>query len=165
MMILLWHNHILFKLSARLLIIASILCVLFGYGTHLHINVAFDHGDIQAHTIVHVHSNSSHPPTAQGHDHTPNHHTNPKNDATHTEHDQTQLHQHDTATVDLAGTLSQNASTAYSDHTNLFSAPAVLAGLFDAHTISVWYLDLPPPDLLWHSDSYSSFSLRGPPLA
>lgn len=138
-------SHILFKLSAYLLIAAIALCVMFGNGTHVH--TAFDHfsdhGDI--HASVHAH------------------HADTNYDRV-TEFDGKDEHQHHTATVDLVGTFSQKTSLkSFSGITNILAV-----GEFSRFHIlkeqNPILLDLPPPDLLLPPRHFSSLTSRGPPL-
>lgn len=138
-------NNILFKLFAKLLIVTSVLCVLFGNGAHVHtiFDHLSDHGDI--HAYVHAH------PSDITHDHKPG----LNND---------DAHQHPTATVDLTGTLTQKTTSRSSIDTDLFSASVFLGSHTIQQTLISLYLDLPPPDHLYHSNHFSPYSLRGPPL-
>jgi hypothetical protein len=140
-------ENIAFKQTAKLLIAASILCVFFGNGVHVHaiFDHMFDHGDV--HAFVHSHSD----------DHDQNHN--------HVEEvDDKDAHQHPTATVDLTGTLTQKTTSKTSADTELFSAPGVLSSQRTLQSPILLYLDLPPPDHLYHFNHFSSYSLRGPPL-
>lgn len=140
-------QKIVFKQTAKLLIVASVLCVFFGNGVHFHaiFNHIFDHGDI--HAFVHSHSD----------DHDQNHN--------HAEEvDDKDAHQHPTATVDLTGTLTQKTTSKTSVNTELFSAPGVLSSQRTLQPPILLYLDLPPPDYLHQSNHFPSYSLRGPPL-
>ncbi|WP_428236511.1 hypothetical protein [Gracilimonas sp.] len=141
------NNHILFKSAANLVIVASILCVLFGNGLHVHalFDHIFDHGDV--HAFVHIHSNEQ----DQNHSHAK-------------EFDDKDAHRHPTATVELTGTLNQKTTNKVSTNTELFSSPAVLSSQRTLQSPILLYLDLPPPDHLYQSNHFSSYSLRGPPL-
>lgn len=140
-------NNKLFKLCAKLLIIASMLCVLFGNGTHIHavFDHIFDHGDV--HVFVHSHSDAP----SQDHNHTD-------------ESDDINTHNHPTATVDLAGTMIQNTTNTFYGTTDIFSASGVSSSHSISETPNPLFLDLPPPDDLYQSWYFSSYSLRGPPL-
>jgi len=138
-------SHILFKLSANLLIAAIALCVMFGNGTHVHtvFDHFSDHGDI--HAFVHVH------PVDSKDDHNP-------------EFDDEDTHQHPTATVELAGTLTQKTSNKVFSDTDGFSA---VGGFTRSHVLKEQnpeLLDLPPPDFIVSPQYFSSLFLRGPPL-
>ncbi|MFO7844918.1 MAG: hypothetical protein R6V27_00035 [Balneolaceae bacterium] len=134
-----------FKSTARLLIIANVLCVLFGNGAHLHSVFSHfsDHGDI--HAYVHAHPADS--------DHNQTNESDGKDD-----------HQHVSATLDLIGTLSQKIVEQDFSDENFTTVAGVLShnqNIVDANPV---FLDLPPPDFLVESDHFYSFSLRGPPL-
>ncbi|MFP8489943.1 hypothetical protein ACKGJO_12715 [Gracilimonas sp. Q87] len=137
----------MFKQTARLLIVASVLCVFLGNGVHFHgiFDHIFDHGDI--HAFVHSHSEDQ----AQSHSHAE-------------EFDDRDAHQHPTPTVDLTGTLTQKTTSKASTNTELFSTPAVLSSQRPLESSILLYLDLPPPVHLYQSNHFSSYSLRGPPL-
>lgn len=140
-------RKIAFKQTARLLIVASMLCVFFGNGVHVHaiFDHIFDHGDV--HAFVHSHSEDQN----QNHSHAK-------------EFDDKDTHQHPTATVDLTGTLSQKTTNKSSTTTDSFSSPGILSSHSVSQTPILLYLDLPPPDLLYKSSHFSFYSLRGPPL-
>lgn len=141
------YDHIAFKTAAKLLIVATILCVFFGNGVHVHaiFDHVFDHGDVQA--FVHSHAE----------DQVPNHsHTD--------ELDDKDAHQHPTATVDLTGTLTQKTSTKASTNPEFFPSLGVFYIQRTLQSRILLYFDLPPPDHLYQSDYFSSYSLRGPPL-
>lgn len=74
------------------MIAASVLCVLFGNGTHLH--TVFDH--FSEHSDIHIYVHA-HPADAS-HGHTP-------------EFDDNETHLHPTATVELEGRLTQKQYT------------------------------------------------------
>lgn len=133
--------------TARLLIVASILCVFFGNGVHAHalFDHIFAHGDV--HAFVHSHSSDQ----TQNHSHAE-------------EFGDKDAHRHRTASVDLTGTLTQKTTSEASTNTELFSAPHVLSSQNIVRSPIPLYLDLPPPDHLFQSVHSSSYSLRGPPL-
>lgn len=141
------NENIAFKQTARLLIVASILCVFFGNGVHVHalFDDLFEHGDV--HAFVHSHSENH----VQNHSHEE-------------EFDEKDTHQHPTATVDLTGTLNQKTISKASTNTRLFSVPAVFSSQRTLESPILLYLDLPPPDHLYQFNHFSSYSLRGPPL-
>jgi len=141
------YNHIAFRSAAKLLIVASALCVFFGNGVHVHaiFDHILDHGDV--HTFVHSHSEDQN----QSHSHSD-------------EFDNKDAHQHPTATVDLTGTLTQKTTSKASTNTELFYAPGIFSSQRTLRPPILLYLDLPPPDLLFQSNHFSSYSLRGPPL-
>lgn len=139
------HNHILFKISAKLLIAASVLCVLFGNGTHVH--SVFDHfSDLgEIHIYVHAHPADS------------NHNHNSGLDGKDT-------HQHPTVTIDLEGTLTQKTvNKAFTDEV-ISTEAGEIPSVHNKKEVNPLFLDLPPPELLILSDLFSSHSLRGPPL-
>lgn len=140
-------RKIAFKLTTRLLIVASILCVFFGNGVHVHaiFDHIFEHGDV--HAFVHSHSDDQ----DQKHNHAE-------------EVDDKDAHQHPTATVDLTGTLTQKTTSKASTNTELFSASGVFSSHRTLQSLILLYLDLPPPDHLYPFNHFSSYSLRGPPL-
>ena len=139
------NNHILFKLSAKLLISATVLIVLFGNGTQVHavFNHFLDLGDF--HAYVHAHPADA--------DHNQANEFDGKDD-----------HQHTTVTIELDGTLNQKVvHQNYTDEN--FSTVAVgLSCNQDIADANPVFLDLPPPDFLVESDHLYSLSLRGPPL-
>lgn len=139
------HNYILFKLSAKLLIAASVLYVLFGNGTHVHtvFDQFTDHGHI--HVYVHAHDADT------KHDH--NSGFDGKDD-----------HQHPTATIDLDGTLSQKTVFKVITVENIFTEAGVIPSIYSMKEVNPLYLDLPPPDFLISTEYYYTLSLRGPPL-
>lgn len=140
-------QKIAFKQTARLLIVASMLCVFFGSGVHIHaiFDHIFDHGDV--HAFVHSHSGDR----SQNHSHSE-------------EFEDKDTHQHPTATVDLTGTLSQKTTNKSSTTTDSFSSPGILSSYSISHTPILFYLDLPPPVHLYLTSQFSFYSLRGPPL-
>lgn len=140
-------RKIAFKQTARLLIVASVLCVFFGNGVHVHalFDHMFEHGDV--HAFVHSHSEDQ----AQNHSHTE-------------AFDDRDTHQHPTATVDLTGTLSQKTTSKAFTNTVLFSTAGIVKSQRTLQSPILLYLDLPPPDHLYESNPLSSYSLRGPPL-
>jgi len=134
-------------LSAKLLIVASLVCVLFGNGVHVHYMVdhLIDHGDV--HIVLHAHNQSQ---DAQTEDH-------------HTSDQEKDSHQ--VAEVDLTGILSHSRLSV--SHPDVI-APIVAVVLewdFPASSDNVFELDLPPPEIDYPVFSPSSFSLRAPPLA
>jgi hypothetical protein len=137
--------HFLYKSTIKLLIIASVLCVLFGNGTHIHsvFDHFSDHGDL--HSYVHAH------PADSNHSHN-------------RELDDKGAHQHPTATIDLAGTLIQKASSKVIVFSNeaYVNVEGVSIHFFRQH--NPVFLDLPPPDFILSPEFDSSLSLRGPPL-
>lgn len=143
------NSHILFKLSAKLLIAASLFCVLFGNGTHLHsvFDHFLDHGHI--HAYVHAH------PADSNYDHNYNYAE---------EFDREDAHQHPTATIDLEGILApKTVDIVFSDEIN-FTEAGEIPSVHNIKEVNPLFLDLPPPDPLVLSIHFSSFSLRGPPL-
>lgn len=140
-------QKIAFKHTTRLLIIASALCVFFGNGVHVHaiFDHLFEHGDV--HAIVHSHLE----------DHVQNHsHAEEFGDE--------DAHQHQTATVDLTGTITQKSTNKASANSDLFSSPGLLSNYSISQTITPINLGLPPPEPEYHTNHFSSYSLRGPPL-
>ena len=140
-------QKIAFKQTARLLIVASVLCVFFGNGVHAHaiFDHVFDHGDV--HAFVHSHSKDQ----SQNYSHEE-------------EVDDKDAHQHPTATVDLTGTLSQKTTSKASTSTELYSASGISSSQKIVRSTIPLYLDLPPPDHLFQQNHFSSYSLRGPPV-
>lgn len=145
--VILCENNKLCKHTARLLIIAGMLCVLFGNGSHIHtvLDHMSDHGGI--HLFVHSHSD------VPFQDH---HHPGGFDDNT--------THHHPTATVDLTGTLTQKTTGTSFDSGIVFYASGASSGHTISETPNPLFLDLPPPDDLYQSRYFSSYSLRGPPL-
>jgi hypothetical protein len=141
------NENIAFKQTARLLIVASILCVFFGNGVHVHtmFDHLFDHGNVLA--FVHSHSDDQ----DQNHSHAE-------------EFDEKDAHQHPTATVDLTGILTQKTTNKASTSTDSFSFQGFLSSYSISQSPILLYLDLPPPDHLYQFNHFSSTSLRGPPL-
>ncbi|MBO6792792.1 MAG: hypothetical protein JJ895_02685 [Balneolaceae bacterium] len=140
-------QHSITKISAKLLIVASLACVLFGNGVHIHsmVDHIFDHGDL--HVLIHAHDHSS--DTSEEGQHT----SDQEND------------NHQIAKVDLFGVLSQtNLLATYS---NLKISFVMVIQDWDIHTgsVIVYELDLPPPDKSSSEFLSSSHSLRAPPLA
>jgi len=139
-----------FKLSANLLIIASVVCVLFGNGTHLHsvFDHFSDHGDIHIH--LHAHSSDSGVEDT-GHAHS-------------SDLDDRDAHEHPTATVDLNGTISQKTSNSSFD----IEISSLAVGLFTEFSFvqeySLEFQNLPPPKTPHSTDFFSSLLLRGPPV-
>lgn len=138
-------NCILFRLSAKLVIAASVLCVLFGNGTHVHavFDNFSDHGNI--HTYLHTH------PADANHDHK-------------SEFDGKDDHQHPIATIDLDGTLSQKTVYKVLTVENIFTEAGVTPSIYSIKEMNPLYFDLPPPDFLISTEYYYTLSLRGPPL-
>ncbi|HKL15043.1 MAG TPA: hypothetical protein VJ915_05375 [Balneolaceae bacterium] len=123
------------------------ICVLFGNGTHIHavFDQIFDHGDV--HVFVHSHSDAP----SQDHDHA-------------SEFDDIDTNNHPTATVDLTGTMIQQTTNNSFGNTDIFSTSGDLSSHSISETPNPLFLDLPPPDDLYQSSYFSSYSLRGPPL-
>ncbi len=132
---------------AWLLIVACMVCVFFGSGVHVHaiFDHLFEHGDV--HAFVHSHSD----------DHDQNHHQTE-------EFDDEEDHQHPIATVDLTGTHTQKTTNKASTNSDQFSSQGVLSSYSVSQTPLPLFFDLPPPDDLYQSNPFSSYSLRGPPL-
>lgn len=141
------RQHRITKISAKLLIIASLVCVLFGNGVHVHslMDHIFDHGDV--HVVVHAHD----------------HPNNTSKEERHTSDREKDDHQ--VAKVDLTGILSQSRLSV--SHPDLITpiVAVVLEWDFPASSDNVFELDLPPPEIDYPVFSPSSFSLRAPPLA
>lgn len=137
----------MFRHTARILIVASVLCVIFGNGVHVHAMFGhiFDHGDV--HAFVHSHSGDQ----TQNHSHSK-------------EFDDKDAHQHPTATVDLTATLTQETISKLTTINDIYSSSGILSVCGVSKTLNPLCLDLPPPDLLYYPDYYSSKSTRGPPL-
>jgi hypothetical protein len=137
------NRHIVFRLSARLLITAVVLCVLFGNGTHLHtvFDHLSDHGDI--HAILHAH------PTEAGH--------------SNTDEDDNDAHDHPTVTVELEGTLAQKTVHEALTDITIAAGAGIIPGVHGTDHGNPLFLDLPPPDLLVLYGNSSPLSLRGPP--
>lgn len=139
-------NHIAFKQTATLLIAGSLLCVLFGEGTHLHsvLDHLFDHGDI--HTVVHAHSSDETTTESAFHG--------------------DEKHQHEVSSLDLNGIFIQSGK-----YKITFKQVSV-ASIPTLDIISLWanqqpptLFDLPPPERISSQYHSYSFSLRGPPVA
>jgi hypothetical protein len=139
------NQKIAFKQTAWLLILASMLCVFFGNGVHVHaiFDHLFEHGDV--HAFVHAHSGD------QNHSHAK-------------EFDNKEDHQHPIATVDLTGTHTQKTTSKASTNSDQFSSQGVLNSISISETPLPLFLDLPPPDNLFQFRYFSSYTLRGPPL-
>lgn len=135
----------MFKLSANLLLVASVLCVLFGNGTHVHI---VDH--ITAHSHFHAHA------------HVHAHNANTSHDAN-SGFNGNDDHQHPIASVELDGRLSQKTVNDVLNDDVFFTVAGALSS-FSMKEVNPIYLDLPPPVFLFSSEYYYSLSLRGPPL-
>jgi hypothetical protein len=135
------------KFCARLLIVSSLICVLFGNGVHVHslIDHIFEHGDI--HVYIHAHDNRS--STSDENQHT----SDEEND------------NHQIAKVDLNGVSTQSRYLA----SNIDVSEIVVAVLtvrdFQLDKDHISELDRPPPEVSYFGFSPSSFSLRAPPLA
>jgi len=140
-------RKIAFKTTARLLVVASVLCVFFGNGVHVHaiFDHMFEHGDV--HAFVHSHSEDQ----TQNHNHAE-------------EFDNKDAHQHPTATVDLKGTITNKTTSKASTNTELYSTPGALSSQKIVRSPIPLYLDLPPPNHLFQQNHFSSYSRRGPPL-
>lgn len=138
-------NNNIFRISAKLLIAASVLCVMFGNGAHLHpfFDHISDHGDI--HAYMHAH------PADSDHDHAK-------------EFDGKDDHQHATATVDITATLTQKTVSKSFTNDHIINEAGVIPSVHSRKEVNPLFLDLPPPDLLVLSVHFSSLSLRGPPL-
>ena len=134
------------KISAKWLIVASLLCVLFGNGVHIHslLDHIFDHGDI--HVFVHAHD----------HQHNSDHEDHDKSDP--------ETEQHDVAKVDLNGVLSQSRIQLTADDfvSQFVAVIPEMEQLDNSETIEE--LNLPPPDVSYSDFLPLSNSLRGPPL-
>tara|TARA_R110000868_G_scaffold1211_2_gene9369 strand:+ start:96229 stop:96666 length:438 start_codon:yes stop_codon:yes gene_type:complete len=141
------YKNSITKISARLLLVASLLFVWFGNGVHIHSQIShiFDHGDV--HVYVHVHDNSD---SGSQNDH---HASNPEDD------------QHIVATVDLFGVLSQSRTLATQTDLMTSIVTVVPDWDFNAGSVIVYEFNLPPPDKSSSEFLSSSFSLRAPPLA
>lgn len=139
------NQKIAFKQAAWLLILASMLCVFFGNGVHVHtiFDQLFEHGEV--HAFVHSHSGD------QNHSHAE-------------VFDNIKDHQHPIATVDLIGTYTQKTTSKASTNSDQFSSDGVLSSISTSETPLPLFFDLPPPDDLYQSNTFSSYSLRGPPL-
>ncbi|MDX1591621.1 MAG: hypothetical protein R3283_06650 [Balneolaceae bacterium] len=137
----------MFNYVANLVITASVLCVLFGNGVHVHaiFDHIFDHGDL--HAFVHSHAEDQ----SQNHSHAE-------------EFSDENTHQHPTATVNLIGTLTQKTISKVFEDSELFSSSAILTSNIFTKASILLYLDRPPPDPLYQSEHFSSYTLRGPPV-
>lgn len=140
-------QKIAFEQIAKLLIVASVLCVFFGNGVHVHamFDHIFEHGNV--HIFVHSHSGEQ----TQHHGHFK-------------EFDDRDVHQHPTATVDLTATLTHKTVSKVSTNTDIFSSSGILSVRDISKTLIPLYLDLPPPELIYYVDYLSSYTTRGPPL-
>lgn len=141
-------NHIVKVTTGLLIVAATLFCVLFGQGTHLHdldIHIG-DHLDVH----VHVHAHESHDVQTQ---------------ADHNEEDDT--HQHEVSTAsDIIGTLTSPYQV--SPDIQSFIVFGLDAGLDAVNLIlqqSPTLFDLPPPRPAGNQYHLSSFSRRGPPIA
>lgn len=139
-------NHIAFKQTATLLITGSLLCVLFGEGTHLHsvLDHLFDHGDI--HTVVHAHSSDETTTESAFHG--------------------DEKHQHEVSSLDLNGIFTQSSKHKVS------VSQILVASVPMPDLVSLWVnrqqptlFNLPPPERISSQYHSYSFSLRGPPVA
>ncbi|MEO9887039.1 MAG: hypothetical protein ABJR05_14630 [Balneola sp.] len=135
------------RLTAKLLIVASMLCVLFGNGVHLHpeIDHFFDHGDM--HVLVHAHEHSD---DSNGEDH---HSSSPEDE------------KHEVAKVDLYCVLAQSKS--FPAQCDLFIASVKFISGLNVNLSSgvvAYEFDLPPPDIGLSEFASLSISFRGPPI-
>jgi hypothetical protein len=140
-------NHSVFKISARWLLVASILCIWFGNGVHIHslMDHIFDHGDV--HFILHAHNDLD---NSSENDH---HSSSPESQ------------NHEVAKVDLNGVLSPIRLLVTQPDLLTNTVAVVSHEDLRISSGSVFELDLPPPDIGESRFSPTSFSLRAPPLA
>jgi len=143
------NNKHIVKITTGLLIVAATLfCVLFGQGAHLHdldIHIS-SHLDVHAH----FHAHESHDEQTQ---------------ADHNEEDDT--HQHEVSTAnDIIGTLTSPYQV--SPDIQSFMVLCLDAGSDAVNVtlrLSPTLFDLPPPRPAGNQYHLSSFSRRGPPIA
>lgn len=143
------NNKHIVKITTGLLIVAATLfCVLFGQGAHLHdldIHIS-SHLDVHAH----FHAHESH---------------DEQNQADHNEEDDT--HQHEVSTAnDIIGTLTSPYQV--SPDIQSFMVLCLDAGSDAVNVtlrLSPTLFDLPPPRPAGNQYHLSSFSRRGPPIA
>lgn len=134
------QDHIMFKLTAKLLLVSSFLCILFGSGLHIH--PIFDHGEL--HAAVHAHSSDVVTTGEMLSEDSPS--------------------QHQVSSVELTGVLSHNQKTTVDSPTTLVFS-SVFAGLiYYPQKQPLTLFDLPPPKHVPTLYHLSSFSLRGPPV-
>ncbi len=137
-------DHTAFKKAANLLIFGSMLCILFGEGTHLHsvFDHFSDHGDI--HAGVHAHSSNEVQAESS---------FNGEKD-----------HRHEVASADIDGVLAQSVKSRV-ELTRAFAVPPFPIDLVSHlnNQPSVFF-NLPPPVKVASQYSSLSFSLRAPPL-
>ncbi|MDZ7682661.1 MAG: hypothetical protein U5J63_13350 [Fodinibius sp.] len=142
------NTHIVKIATGLLIVAATLFCVLFGQGAHLHdldIHIS-SHFDVHAH----VHAHESHDEQTQ---------------ADHNQEDNT--HQHEVSTAnDIIGTLTSPYQV--SPEMQSFIAVGLDAGS-DAFNLrlqqSPTLFALPPPRPMPNQYHLSSFSRRGPPIA
>jgi hypothetical protein len=143
------NNKHIVKINTGLLIVAATLfCVLFGQGAHLHdLDI-----HISSHLDVHAHVHAHESPSEQ-------------TQADHNEEDDT--HQHDVRTAtDIIGTLTSPYQV--SPEIQSFIVLGLDTGS-DAVNVTLQHsptlFDLPPPRPAGNQYHLSSFSRRGPPIA
>lgn len=147
-----FQNHIVIKLVSNVIIVACVLCTLFGNGFHFHslADHTVNHDDAHGHIFAHTHSDTTH-----SHSHDEN---------VGFGFDENDAHQHPTATVNLTATLSQKITSRYSSSTNTVSVYGFIDSQITLKETVPVFLDLPPPHLPGKSCDQSSNSLRAPPL-
>ena len=140
-------KHIVKITTGLLIVAATLFCVLFGQGAHLHdldIHIS-SHLDVHAH----VHAHESHNEQAQ---------------ANHNQEDDT--HQHEVSTANIIGTLTSPYQV--SPDVQSFIVVGLDAGS-DADNVTLQHsptlFDLPPPRPAGNQYHLSSLFRRGPPIA
>lgn len=135
------EDHIIYRLNAKLLLVSSFLCILFGNGLHIH--PIFDHGEL--HAVVHAHSSDV-----------------VKTGKTLIDDSNGQ---HQVPSVELTGVLSHNQKTAVDSPTTLVLSSVFSGLVFYPQKQPLTLFDLPPPKHVPTLYLLSSFSHRGPPVA
>src|SRR5699024_6298411 len=74
------QDHIIFKLAAKLFLVSSFLCILFGQGTHFHKFILHLDGHYDVHAQVHAHESNDQPFQADSKQDTHQHEVNKATD-------------------------------------------------------------------------------------
>lgn len=142
------NKHIVKITTGLLIVAATLFCVLFGQGTHLHdldIHIG-SHFDVHAH----LHAHDSHDEPFQ-------------ND--HNQDDSDHRHKVKTAS-DIIGTLTSQVQVKNDKITDVVFSPVTCTKLADPKLSETPFLfALPPPRPVFNQYHLSSFSHRGPPIA
>lgn len=135
------EDHIICRLTAKLLLVSSFLCILLGNGLHIH--PIFDHGEF--HAVVHAHSSDV-----------------VKTGKTLFDDSNSQ---HQVPYAELAGVLSHNQKTTVDSPTTLVLSSVFSSLVFYPQKQPLTLFDLPPPKHVPSLYHLSSFFLRGPPIS